>query len=80
MKPELYFDRRSPPVRSVLLLIEALGIEVDHKPIDLAKGEHRSDSFVKVTFTVYFILMSRIMRDDVVYIRSFLKFNWIKNY
>lgn len=48
MKPELYFDRRSPPVRSVLLLIETLGVEVDEMQIDLQKGEHLSESFVKV--------------------------------
>lgn len=48
MKPELYLDRRSPPVRSVLLLIEALGIEVTEKPIDLSIGEMFSEQFLKV--------------------------------
>lgn len=48
MKPELYFDQRSPPVRSVLLLIKTLGVDVDEKPIDLAKGEHLSETFIKV--------------------------------
>lgn len=48
MKPEFYFDRRSPPVRSVFLLIEALGIQVNCIPIDLAKGEHLSENFIKV--------------------------------
>lgn len=48
MKPELYLDKRSPPVRSILLLIEAFGIEIQEKPIDLAKGEHLSESFQKV--------------------------------
>lgn len=48
MKPQLYFDRRSPPVRSVLLLIEALKIDINHNKIDLFKGEHRSDDFLKV--------------------------------
>lgn len=50
MKPELYVDRRSPPVRSVLLLVEALGIDVTEKAIDLAKGEHCSPEFLKVRF------------------------------
>lgn len=49
MKPELYLDKRSPPVRSILLLIEAFGIEIQEKPIDLAKGEHLSESFLKVS-------------------------------
>lgn len=48
MKPEFYFDRRSPPVRSVLLLIEALGLDVNYKPIDLAKGEHLSENFIQI--------------------------------
>lgn len=48
MKPQLYFDSRSPPVRSVLLLIEALKIDVNHNKIDLFKGEHRSDDYLKV--------------------------------
>lgn len=49
MKPKLYLDKRSPPVRSVLLLIEALGIDVEEKLINLARGEHMSDSYLKVS-------------------------------
>lgn len=48
MIPELYLDKRSPPVRSVLLLIEALAIKVEEKTIDLSKGEHLSEYFLKV--------------------------------
>lgn len=48
MKPELYVDERSPPVRSTLLLVKTLGIDVDEKAIDLAKGEHVSKSFIEV--------------------------------
>lgn len=48
MKPELYLDKRSPPVRSVLMLVEALGIEVEEKFIDLSKGEHFEEHFLKV--------------------------------
>lgn len=55
MKPELYADRRSPPVRSVLLLVEALGIDVNEKPIDLAKGEHYSPELLKVRFIVFMV-------------------------
>lgn len=48
MRPELYLDKRSPPVRSVLLLIEALGLEIERKPIDLQKGEHLSKNYLEV--------------------------------
>lgn len=50
MKPELYLDKCSPPVRSVLLLIEALGIDVDEKLVTLAKGEHMHKDFIEVSF------------------------------
>lgn len=49
MKPVLYLDKRSPPVRSVLLLIEALEIDVEEKFIDLARGEMFSESFIEIT-------------------------------
>lgn len=49
MKPELYVDQRSPPVRSTILLVKTLGLDdVDIKPIDLAKGEHLTKSFLEV--------------------------------
>lgn len=48
MKPQLFLDRRSPPVRSVLLLIEALKIDVDENHIDLFKGDHLNDNYLKV--------------------------------
>lgn len=48
MKPVLYLDKRSPPVRSVLLLIEALGIDVEEKFIDLSRGENFSESYLEV--------------------------------
>lgn len=48
MKPILYYDDISPVVRSVLMLIDALKIDVELKFVDLFKGEHRSDEFFKV--------------------------------
>lgn len=48
MKPKLYLDRRSPPVRAVLMLIEALQIDIEENPIDLFNGEHYHDNFLKV--------------------------------
>ncbi|KAI8117138.1 Glutathione S-transferase E14 [Lucilia cuprina] len=45
MKPVLYYDQRSPPVRSVLMLLKILNIEVDLKFIDLFKGEQLKPTF-----------------------------------
>lgn len=52
MKPLLYYDDRSPSVRSVLMLINELKIDVEFKFIDLWKMENRSDEFVKVIFVI----------------------------
>lgn len=49
MKPTLYYDDISPPVRSVLMLINELKIDVNLQHIDLFKGEHRSDEFFGVS-------------------------------
>ncbi|XP_063700222.1 glutathione S-transferase E14-like isoform X2 [Culicoides brevitarsis] len=46
--PVLYFDKRSPPVRSVLLLVEALAIPVTYHLVDLFKVEHLKEDFLKV--------------------------------
>lgn len=46
--PILYFDKRSPPVRSVLLLIHALDIPIEYKLIDLFKVEHLKEEFCKL--------------------------------
>lgn len=48
MAPTLYLDEVSPPVRSVLLTIEALGIKVEQVHIDLLKEEQLSEEFIKV--------------------------------
>lgn len=48
MKPVLYYDQRSPPVRSVLMLLKLLDIEVDLKFIDLFKGEQLKPEFKEV--------------------------------
>lgn len=50
MKPILFYDDISPPVRSVLMLINELKIEVDYKFVDLFKGENRSEEFFKVIY------------------------------
>lgn len=48
MNPVLYLDNRSPPCRSVLLLIEELGIEVEKQYIDLEKQENLQENYLKV--------------------------------
>ncbi|XP_055921900.1 glutathione S-transferase E14 [Eupeodes corollae] len=48
MKPTLYYDDRSPPVRSCLLLIKILNIDVELKFIDLFKGEQLKPDFLEI--------------------------------
>lgn len=48
MTGQFYYDVRSPQVRSVLFVIEALDIDIERVPIDLFKGEHKSPEFLKV--------------------------------
>lgn len=51
----LYADDRSPPVRSVLMLIEELGIKVDVVQVDLFKREQLTKEYLKVRQTNNFI-------------------------
>lgn len=44
----LYYDERSPPVRSVLMLIKMLNIEVDLKEVDLFKRKQLREEFLEV--------------------------------
>jgi len=48
MAPKLYMIDVSPPVRSVLLTAEALGITLEHVVLDLAKGEHLTPEYLKL--------------------------------
>lgn len=50
MNPILYYDEISPPVRSVLLLIKALKIDVDLEYIDLFQRGHLAEEFVIVSY------------------------------
>ncbi|XP_017040788.1 glutathione S-transferase E14 [Drosophila ficusphila] len=45
-KPILYYDDRSPPVRSCLMLIKLLDIDVDLRFVDLFKGEQFQKDFL----------------------------------
>lgn len=57
MKPILYYDDRSPPVRSILLLIKALNIDLEYQFVDLFKGKHLDPEFLKVIFNSIFIFL-----------------------
>lgn len=48
-EPVFYFDNRSPPVRSVRMLLNALDVKFEEKLIDLFKGEHQTPNFLKVS-------------------------------
>lgn len=48
MRPLLYCDPRTPQSRSVLLLIEALEIDVEQITIDVIKGETRNPDYLNV--------------------------------
>lgn len=45
---KLYLNKMSPNVRRVLLTAAAAGIELEEKPLDFAKGEHKSPEFLAV--------------------------------
>ncbi|KAH8254156.1 hypothetical protein KR032_008706 [Drosophila birchii] len=45
-KPILYYDDRSPPVRSCLMLIKLLDIDVELRFVDLFKGEQFHKDFL----------------------------------
>ncbi|KAH8401452.1 hypothetical protein KR009_005552 [Drosophila setifemur] len=47
-KPILYYDDRSPPVRSCLMLIKLLNIDVELRFVDLFKGEQFEKDFLKL--------------------------------
>uniref|UniRef100_A0A1A9X4U0 Uncharacterized protein n=1 Tax=Glossina brevipalpis TaxID=37001 RepID=A0A1A9X4U0_9MUSC len=48
MKSVLYFDKCSPPVRSCLMLIKHLNIDIELKQIFLFKGEQLKSSFKEI--------------------------------
>lgn len=55
MKPILFYDDISPVVRSVLMLINDLKIDVELKFVDLFKRENRSAEFFKVNSVKIFL-------------------------
>ncbi|SPP73900.1 glutathione S-transferase E14 [Drosophila guanche] len=45
-KPILYYDDRSPPVRSCLILIKLLAVDVELRFVDLFKGDQFEKDFI----------------------------------
>lgn len=52
MKPTLYADDRSPPVRSALMLCDELNIDVRVVQIDLFKSEQLTVEYLKVFYEI----------------------------
>ncbi|GAB0098246.1 Glutathione S-transferase E14 [Sergentomyia squamirostris] len=48
MRPILFYDRISPPVRSVLLLIRELNLNVEKRYVNLLKRENHREDFIKL--------------------------------
>jgi glutathione S-transferase len=48
MAIDLYYMLESPPCRTVLMVAKHLNIELNLKNVDLEKGEHLKEEFVKV--------------------------------
>lgn len=48
MRPILYAHIVSPPVRSVLMLVKELKIDIEVVKIDLFKGDNQTPEFLKV--------------------------------
>lgn len=65
-KPILYCDNRSPPVRSVLLLVEELKLDIEIKNIDLFKKEHLTPDYLKVKKDDYYKIIP-LIREHFIY-------------
>lgn len=57
MKPTLYVDDRSPPVRSILMLIDEIQLDVEIELIDLFKQENLKPAYLQVRFYLSIILI-----------------------
>lgn len=47
-KTTLYFAYGSPPARACLLLARYLKLDIEHEAVDLVRGEHHSEAFLKI--------------------------------
>ncbi|KAJ3663902.1 hypothetical protein Zmor_008120 [Zophobas morio] len=48
MAPTLYMISASPPVRAVLMTAKSIGLDLELKPVNLVKGEHKAPEFLKL--------------------------------
>lgn len=48
IKPILYYDEVSPPVRFVLMTIKFLNLQIELKYVDLLASEQKSEDFKQV--------------------------------
>lgn len=48
MAPKIYYGKASPPSRAVLMVAKAIGLELEHKLIDLHAGEHFQEAYTKI--------------------------------
>lgn len=47
MAPKLYYLECSPPVRSVLITVTAIGLDLEKEYLDLFNGDHLKPEFLK---------------------------------
>lgn len=47
-KVSLYYTDISPPSRAILLVAEAIGLDLEKKNVDLFKGENYTPEYLKV--------------------------------
>lgn len=53
MPVRLFYAIESPPCRAVLIAAEAIGLQLELKKIDLSKGEHKTEEYIKVHYTTF---------------------------
>lgn len=73
-KPILYYDVISPQARCCYILTKILGIDIDLRPLELIKGEHFSEEYVKVnpTGTVPTLVHGKLILYDCQTIMIYL--------
>lgn len=49
----LYINKLSPPARACMMTAKVLGLDVDYKELDLIRGDHKKEEFLKVLCMLY---------------------------